>query len=86
VVGDRRGRGAYSAPVYRVVTMNLPLPIALQHICEQYAPYYTMKEFGDGLRDYLADLNYSGLHDGVGGQAYDRGAEAAMKYRRALTR
>jgi hypothetical protein len=49
----------------------------LTAICKQYEPYDTIAEFGEGFVDYQArrrDKNY----DGVAGQAYDRGANAAM--------
>jgi hypothetical protein len=49
----------------------------LTAICKQYEPYDTIPEFGEGFVDYQArrrDKNY----DGVPGQAYDRGANAAM--------
>jgi hypothetical protein len=49
----------------------------LTAICKQYEPYDKFPEFGEGLADYQArrrDKDY----DGVAGQAYDRGANAAM--------
>jgi hypothetical protein len=49
----------------------------LTAIVKQYEPYNTITEFGEGFVDYQArrrDKNY----DGVAGQAYDRGANAAM--------
>jgi hypothetical protein len=49
----------------------------LTAICKQYEPYDKFPEFGEGLVDYQArrrDKNY----DGVAGQAYDRGANAAL--------
>ncbi len=49
----------------------------LAAIRHEYRPYDTMPEFDEGLADYQArrrDKDY----DGVAGQAYDRGANAAM--------
>ena len=52
---------------------------------EDYAPYHLMPEFEEGVRDYqrFIDRQCNRLHDdryqGVAGQAYDRGAEYAMK-------
>jgi hypothetical protein len=49
----------------------------LAAIRHEYRPYDTMPEFDEGLADYQArrrDKNY----DGVAGQAYDRGANAAL--------
>ena len=48
---------------------------------ERYAPYHTFPEFAEGYADYN-DCRYRELHD-VAGQAYDRGAECAM--RRGMT-
>lgn len=45
---------------------------------EDYAPYHTMPEFEEGFRDYQACMVH-GHYDGVKAQAYDRGAEYAMK-------
>jgi hypothetical protein len=49
----------------------------LTAICKQYEPYHLFPEFGEGFVDYQSrrrDKNY----DGVAGQAYDRGANAAL--------
>jgi hypothetical protein len=49
----------------------------LAAIRHEYRPYDTIPEFDEGLADYQArrrDKEY----DGVAGQAYDRGANAAM--------
>ena len=49
-------------------------------ICKQYEPYDTLPQFREGFEDYQATSiewrtkNY----DGVAGQSYDRGANAAM--------
>jgi hypothetical protein len=44
---------------------------------ERYAPYHTFPEFAWGFDDYN-DCRHRELHD-VAGQAYDRGAECAMR-------
>lgn len=46
----------------------------------EYAPYHTMPEFELGLADYAAGKLRN--LDGVAGQAYDRGAECAMRLAR----
>jgi hypothetical protein len=52
---------------------------------ERYAPYHTFPEFAEGYADYKAGLRDIG-YDGVGGQAYDRGAECAMRRQMAELR
>jgi hypothetical protein len=50
-------------------------------ICKQYEPYDKFQEFGEGLVDYQARCigkRVTKDYDGVAGQAYDRGANAAM--------
>ena len=47
---------------------------------ERYAPYHTLPAFEGGYRDYLRGLDRS--PEGVDGQAYDRGAECAMRHQR----
>jgi hypothetical protein len=57
----------------------------LTAIVKKYEPYDTIPEFGEGFVDYQArrrDKNY----DGVAGQAYDRGANAAMWFWHAQQR
>ena len=51
----------------------------------EYAPYHTMKEFSDGINDYMEGLYWqnAGKYQGVAGQAYDRGTEYAMRVVRA---
>ena len=52
-------------------------PEILAAIRHEYRPYDTMPEFDEGFADYRArrrDKDY----DGVAGQAYDRGANAAL--------
>jgi hypothetical protein len=46
----------------------------------RYQPYHTMQEFWRGRVDYLVNVNRE--IDGVAGQAYDRGAECAMRRQR----
>ncbi len=48
----------------------------------EYAPYHTMPEFQQGFDDYNMGELASDI-GGVAGQAYDRGAEAAMRIARA---
>jgi hypothetical protein len=52
---------------------------------ERYAPYHTFPEFAEGYADYTAGLRGIG-YDGVQGQAYDRGAECAMRHSMAKMR
>jgi hypothetical protein len=57
----------------------------LTAIVKQYEPYDSIPEFGEGFVDCQArrrDKNY----DGVAGQAYDRGANAAMLFWHAQQR
>lgn len=46
-----------------------------------YAPYHIMKAFDKGYNDYMAGR--LGDMAGVAGQAYDRGANAAMRVMQA---
>ena len=46
-------------------------------ICFDYRPYDTMPEFEEGFADHQARRLHE-KYDGVKGQAYDRGANAAM--------
>jgi hypothetical protein len=55
----------------------------LARIVREYRPYDTMPEFGEGFADYQAHRRHEN-YDSVKGQAYDRGANAAMLYARAL--
>ena len=53
---------------------------------ERYAPYYTFPEFCLGFHDYSRG-NAWHQHvelNGVAGQAYDRGAECAMRRSRRV--
>jgi hypothetical protein len=56
--------------------------INVQEIKDRYAPYNSLRTFEDGYADYMAGRNLLSL-GGVAGQAYDRGAEAAMKVKQA---
>jgi len=55
----------------------------LARIVREYRPYDTMPEFGEGFADHQARRRHE-KYDGVQAQAYDRGANAAMLYARAL--
>jgi hypothetical protein len=59
-------------------TTNLLTALA----CE-YAPYDTITAFGEGFVAYQSH-QYRNPYDGVNGQAWDRGAECAMRYARAM--
>jgi hypothetical protein len=49
----------------------------------EYRPYDTMPEFQEGWDDYMGQrMSLTKHQDGVAGQAYDRGLEAAMRWRR----
>ncbi len=50
---------------------------------EEYAPYHLMAAFKVGFEDYLHSpgLWRSTPHQGVSGQAYDRGLEAGMRWK-----
>jgi hypothetical protein len=50
-------------------------------IAAEYAPYHTMQAFQLGAQDYMDRAPLRDFPD-VDGQAYDRGAEAAMRYTR----
>jgi hypothetical protein len=94
-VKDRHGmvivRGALSrveaAVLYcedRVLTAATPEAI-LATIRHQYRPYDTMLEFDEGFAAYQsAGPRRRDPYDGVKAQAWDRGANAAMLYARAL--
>lgn len=56
--------------------------INIEAIKAEYAPYNTMAAFQAGYQDYMDGTKPFDL-DGVDGQAYDRGQEAAMKVNRA---
>jgi hypothetical protein len=56
--------------------------MTLEELKAQYAPYHTMPQFARGFADYQAghpDYQYAG---DVDQQAYDRGAECAMRWER----
>jgi hypothetical protein len=57
----------------------------LARIKFQYRPYDTMPEFDEGFTSYQSDCaRRRDPYDGVKSQAWDRGANAAMLYARAL--
>jgi hypothetical protein len=57
----------------------------LARIRHEYRPYDTMPEFEEGFRAYQLDgAHRRDPYDGVKAQAWDRGANAAMLYARAL--
>lgn len=56
------------------------LHLNIEDIAHQYAPYHTMAAFKQGAADYLAGRCQN--LEGVVGQAYDRGAECAMRVQR----
>ena len=71
----------YRCGIERMIDAMITLRMSEQDIraaiCNEYRPYHTLPEFQEGFADYQArrrDKDY----DGVAGQAYDRGANAAM--------
>jgi hypothetical protein len=51
---------------------------------ERYRPYSNLAEFHVGWKDYLAGRTHNPYGDDeVAAQAWDRGAEACMKWQRA---
>ncbi len=57
----------------------------LARIRHEYRPYDTMPEFQEGFDAYQRDGAFRhDPYDGVKAQAWDRGANAAMLYKRAL--
>jgi hypothetical protein len=68
----------------RDLTPSTPEAI-LARIKAQYRPYDTLPEFEEGYDAYGKDgAHRRNPYDGYKGQAWDRGANAAMLYRRAL--
>jgi hypothetical protein len=57
------------------------LHITIQDIAHEYAPYHKMAGFHRGWLDYQAG-RMATPSEGVEGQAYDRGAECAMRVQR----
>lgn len=57
---------------------------------ERYAPYHTMPGFSAGFNSYNRGDRWPGvtthITDGIYAQAYDRGAECAMRRQRAAGR
>jgi hypothetical protein len=58
----------------------------LARIRHEYRPYDSMPEFDEGFRAYQIDGSHrlDPYSDGVKAQAWDRGANAAMLYARAM--
>jgi hypothetical protein len=57
----------------------------LARIRHEYRPYDSMPEFDEGFRAYgMHRFSHRDPYDGVKAQAWDRGANAAMLYERAL--
>jgi hypothetical protein len=50
-------------------------------LLNEYYPYNHTPAFHEGWDDYFA-MKMTDRYDGVAGQAYDRGAEAAMRWSR----
>jgi hypothetical protein len=55
----------------------------LTEIVADYAPYETLAAFGEGFVAYQHGT-YRNPYEGLNAQAWDRGANAAMRYARAL--
>jgi len=55
-------------------------------IREEYAPYHVFAEFQIGWTDWKNGRTRNPFGDSVAGQSWDRGAEAQMRYQRALDR
>jgi hypothetical protein len=51
----------------------------------EYHPYNLMRAFNEGYATYMngTRFNHTSAYNGVAGQAYDRGQEAAMRVQRA---
>jgi hypothetical protein len=69
------------------MTLNTTNNELLAQICNDYRPYDSLPAFTEGYNDYEAGKHrnpYEGdVSKGVQAQAWDRGANAAMRYRRA---
>jgi len=63
-----------------------PSYVNVAEIKAKYAPYNTFPEFEQGYTAYMSGMGKLVNLDGVAGQAYDRGAEAAMKVKAATRR
>jgi len=61
--------------------------MTLAELRNEYRPYDTLPAFDEGFRDYqLGNYSYGARYHGVAGQAWDRGAECAMKWARQNNR
>jgi hypothetical protein len=55
----------------------------LQRLARDYEPYDTISDFWQGVNHYLEDTPYKNFENpGYKAQAYDRGRECAMRWRR----
>jgi hypothetical protein len=61
---------------------NTMLHMTVEDIAAEYAPYHKMQGFRQGVRDYGLCRYAAENYDGVYGQAYDRGAECAIRVAR----
>jgi hypothetical protein len=74
---DLQERRAYAAGY----TADKPF-IKARPMPTDYAPYHTMREFNEGVDDYMSgrfENPYTDSRDGVKAQAHDRGSEYAMR-------
>ena len=53
----------------------------IETLAAEYAPYNTMQAFAEGVADYQSGKKLS-ERQGMDAQAYDRGAECAMRVAR----
>lgn len=56
--------------------------MTLKELCAQYPIYHKMPAFKLGFMDYQLGIMVPEAYNGVEAQAYDRGAEAAMRWER----
>lgn len=61
------------------MTQTIPAYINVAEIKAKYAPYNTFPEFEQGYQAYMEGRVPAWDIPGVAGQAYDRGANAAME-------
>lgn len=63
--------------------MTQPDYSRLDRIAKTYAPYHTLPAFWQGVDDYENHtMRHRDEYQGVDGQAYDRGLNAAMRWLR----
>jgi hypothetical protein len=59
------------------------LHMTIADLAHEYAPYHNMPGFNEGAADYVVGRALlAAPGDGLWGQAYDRGAECAMRVQR----